>query len=133
MPYHALVAVSLETTGFADPDLVRLSAVDLVGKMNKFDQLVMPEKHIDERVKLLIQCKELFSPRAFLIRVPMYQRDWRVPLMDELGVDYRLDPEHFIEFTPETFAAEMDSAELRISHVEYRWGEIWSCLEPKST
>ncbi len=61
----------------------------------------------------------------------MYQRDWRVPLMDELGFDYRLDPEHYIEFSPESFAAEMDAAGLRVAHAEYRWGEIWSRLEPK--
>jgi hypothetical protein len=58
-----------------------------------------------------------------LLRVPSFERDWRVPLKQELGIDYRLDPTHFTEYTLESFAQEVGSAGLRVVHQECRWGE----------
>lgn len=128
-------SIDTATTAFGHRDNLSFVHGDITKdlKGQSFDVVILSNvlEHIDKRLVLLKQCLDLFSPRQFLIRVPMYQRDWRVPLMDELGFDYRLDPEHFIEFTPETFATEMDEAGLKIAHIEYRWGEIWSQLEPK--
>lgn len=99
---------------------------------NGFDVVVLSNvlEHIEHRVKLLTDIRELFSPDRVLIRVPMYQREWRVPLQDELGFDYRLDPEHFIEFTPESFLEETSEAGYAIIHQEIRWGEIWAVIRP---
>ena len=65
-----------------------------------------------------------------LIRVPLFERDWRIPLRRELGVEYRLDPTHETEYTLESFAAEMHEAGLRVTHQEVRWGEVWAECEP---
>ena len=46
--------------------------------------------------------------------------------MKELGMDYRLDPSHFIEFTQEEFFEELDKAGLKSETYEIRWGEIWA-------
>jgi len=37
-----------------------------------------------------------------------------------------LDPTHEVEYTEETFAAELDAAGLRANDVTIRWGEIWA-------
>ena len=45
--------------------------------------------------------------------MPLYELDWRVPLMEGLGVDYRLDFTHCIEYTQELFAEEIEQAGLK--------------------
>jgi glycosyltransferase involved in cell wall biosynthesis len=69
------------------------------------------------------------APR-FLIRVPLFERDWRVPVKQELDVEWRLDATHAIEYTHESFLEEITQAGLMIVHQETRWGEIWAELEP---
>jgi hypothetical protein len=66
----------------------------------------------------------LFAADGFL--VPLFERDWRVPLKQELGIDYRLDPTHCTEYTLESFASEMKDAGLKVTYQEVRWGEIWA-------
>jgi SAM-dependent methyltransferase len=65
------------------------------------------------------------APRA-LIRVPLFERDWRVPLKRELGVEWRLDTTHETEYTLESFREEMDEAGVEIAEQQVRWGEIWA-------
>lgn len=67
--------------------------------------------------------------RRALIRVPLFERDWRVPLKRQLGVEWRLDPTHETEYTLESFRAEMDEAGLRVTEQMLRWGEIWAEVE----
>lgn len=97
----------------------------------KFDVLTLSNvlEHIEHRPELLKKLKSKYSPKRFLIRVPLFERDWRVPLKKELGIDYRLDETHFIEYTLETFTDEMQRADLEIVHMEVRWGEIWAVLK----
>ena len=104
---------------------------NLSGK--RFDTIVMSNvlEHLSERPEFLRKLQETFTPRRWLFRVPMYERDWRVPLMDELGVDSRLDDTHYIEYTKEQFVDELRQAGLRIVHEEIRWGEIWCEAVPK--
>lgn len=97
----------------------------------KFDTVVMSNvlEHIEHRVDFLVKMEEMISPKRYLIRVPLYERDWRVPLMEELGIDYRLDATHFIEHKREQFVEEIEQAGLRIVDVDYVWGEIWTEVE----
>lgn len=90
-------------------------------------------EHIEMRVDFLIQLCKTVSPQRLLIRVPLFERDWRVPLKKELGIDYRLDKTHFTEYTHESFSDEMNEAGLRITHLESRWGEIWAEVVPIET
>lgn len=82
-------------------------------------------EHIELRVEFLKNILAQIKPSRFLIRVPMYERDWRVPLMDELGVDFRLDDTHYIEYRKSQFLSELQMAGLSMKSIEYIWGEIW--------
>ncbi len=97
----------------------------------KFDVITLSNvlEHIEKRPELLSILNKKYKPKRFLIRVPVYQRDWRVPMKEELGLDYRLDDTHYIEYTQEIFAKEMEEAGLKIKHMEIRWCEIWAILE----
>jgi glycosyltransferase involved in cell wall biosynthesis/SAM-dependent methyltransferase len=94
----------------------------------RFDVIVMSNvlEHLEQRSAFLRAVQARYQPARWLIRVPLFERDWRVPLKQELGVEYRLDPMHTIEYTPETFASELRQAGLQIDHQEIRWGEIWA-------
>jgi len=87
-------------------------------------------EHIEERVNFLKNLRREFKPKRFIIRVPVFERDWKVPLKKELGLDYRLDATHFIEYTQESFTKELKESGLKIAHLECRWGEIWSIATP---
>jgi len=98
----------------------------------RFDVVILSNvlEHIDERVDFLKRINLTVSPKRLLIRVPQFERDWRVPLKKELGLDYRLDSTHYIEYTYESFKDEMDEAGLSIKYMECRWGEIWAEVIP---
>lgn len=53
-------------------------------------------EHIAERTAFLLKLRHVYNPNTILIRVPNFERDWRVPLKRELGIDYRLDKTHQI-------------------------------------
>jgi len=87
-------------------------------------------EHIENRIAFLQKVKDRIHPCRFLVRVPMFNRDWRVPLRKELRLPYFLDGTHFTEYTQESFVQEMDAAGLRVAHMEIRWGEIWAEVVP---
>lgn len=97
-----------------------------------FDAVILSNvlEHLPERPTLLRKIQQLTHPSRILIRVPLFERDWRVPLKRELGVEWRLDPSHEIEYTLEAFSDEMAAAGLKITHIEVRWGEIWAETTP---
>ena len=86
-------------------------------------------EHFEQRVEFLKKIVQQIVPKRLIIRVPLFERDWRVPLKRELGIDYRLDATHFIEYTQEEYFEELRQAGLKATHVEFRWGEIWSVVE----
>jgi len=94
----------------------------------KFSVVILSNvlEHLPNRPQFLRRVQEALQPKRILIRVPVFERDWRVPLKKELGVEWRLDPTHETEYTLETFGEEMRAANLHIDHLEVRWGEIWS-------
>jgi len=99
---------------------------------NKFDVVILSNvlEHIENRIDFLKRLCLTVSLKRLLIRVPLFERDWRVPLKKELGIDYRLDSTHFTEYTHESFSDEMKEAGLIITHLESRWGEIWAEAVP---
>lgn len=111
--YMAGDALQLESTGIID--VVVLSNV---------------LEHIAGRPAFLRRLVALSRPSRVLIRVPLFERDWRIPLRKELGVEYRLDPTHETEYTLDSFAAELKEAGLGVTHQEVRWGEIWAECAP---
>ena len=93
----------------------------------KFDVITLSNvlEHIEKRAAFLKTLQQKFKPKRFIIRVPVFERDWRIPLKKELGLDYRLDATHFIEYTQESFREELHRAGLEAASLECRWGEIW--------
>lgn len=88
-------------------------------------------EHIEQRVvflKSLLDKVNWKQEPLFLIRVPMIDRHWVVFLKKKLGVDYRLDETHFIEYTKETFYDEINQANLKVVQFDVRWGEIYAVV-----
>jgi SAM-dependent methyltransferase len=98
-----------------------------------FDVVILSNvlEHLDARVEFLRDTLARTGATRLLVRVPLFERDWRVPLKRELGVDFRLDPTHRIEYTHEEFDAEMASAGLLVEERQARWGEIWAVCRPR--
>lgn len=98
-----------------------------------FDVIVLSNvlEHLEGRPGLLRRLVKQTGASRLLIRVPRFDRHWSVPLKKDLGVEWRLDVDHKTEYTPESFAVEMQEAGLAITHLEYRWDEIWSELVPQ--
>lgn len=100
-----------------------------------FDVVVLSNilEHLSGRPEFLRQVARAAQPLRILIRVPLFERDWQVPLKRELGVEWRLDETHETEYTLESFAEEMKEAGCRILHQEVRWGEIWAEVSPNES
>jgi SAM-dependent methyltransferase len=66
-----------------------------------FDVVVLSNvlEHVADRAGFLARIRETAGPSRWLIRVPLFERDWRVPLRMELGMEWRLDPTHETEYT----------------------------------
>lgn len=88
-------------------------------------------EHLDNREELLKQLNKKFKPKRFLIRVPMFERDWLVAYKKEIGIEYRLDPTHRLEYTENEFIREMSKAGLEIKMMIFKWGEIMTVVEPQ--
>jgi len=93
-----------------------------------FDVVILSNvlEHLPGRPQFLKDLLRVSTAERILIRVPLFERDWRVPLREELGLEWRSDSTHETEYTVESFAKEMDSAGLEVTHQEIRWGEIWA-------
>lgn len=94
----------------------------------KFDAIILSNtlEHIQDRIKFLRVLKDKTS--KFLIRVPMINRDWITLYKKELGIEYRLDKSHFIEYTIESFEEELKDAGLKIQNYSIQFGEIWAVI-----
>ncbi len=91
-----------------------------------FDYAILSNvlEHIEDRYNSLKKIKPL--AKIFLIRVPMINRSWLTLYKKELGLEYRLSQEHYIEYTLETFKKEIESVGLKIISYSIQFGEIWS-------
>ena len=87
-------------------------------------------EHIDDRINFLFTIKKNLNKKVkFLIRVPMIDREWIVIYKKQLGLDYRLDKTHFIEYTFDNFKEELNKAGIDILNHEIKWGEIYAICE----
>ncbi len=114
---------------YSHPNIVYVKGDVLKTRLEgPFDVVMLSNvlEHLQDRPEFLRRITASVRPSRVLLRVPVFERDWRVPLKEELGVDYRLDPTHCTEYTLESFAKEMGDARLAVSHQEVRWGEIWA-------
>lgn len=93
---------------------------------DSFDKIILSNilEHIEDRIGFLNKIKGLAS--VLLIRVPMINRDWITLYKKELGLEYRLDNSHFIEYTLESFNNELANADLSLDFYSIQFGEIWT-------
>ena len=98
---------------------------------NSFDAVILSNvlEHLDDRVEILKFIQETTQSSRFLIRVPLFERHWTVPMRQELGVNFFQDEDHKIEHTLDQFCDEVISANFQIRTLVTRWGEIWSVCE----
>lgn len=97
-----------------------------------FDALVLSNvlEHIESREEFLQKVSNLAT--TFLIRVPLIDRDWITLYKQELGLEYRLDPTHFTEYTEAQFIEELKSANLKIRSSRIRYGELYAVVEKEN-
>lgn len=102
--------------------------VDLPEK--KFDVVILSNvlEHFEHRTEFLTSLRQRINPATLMIRVPLYERDWRVAAKRELGLEWRLDSTHWIEYDLQTFMDEAKDGGYCVVEYEIRWGEIWAVL-----
>lgn len=93
-----------------------------------FDVVILSNvlEHIEHRVEFLRSIKPL--AKKFLIRVPMFDRDWIPLYKKELGLEWRLDLTHYTEFTKESFYREFGEAGYRVEFFSVQFGEVWAIV-----
>jgi len=93
-----------------------------------FDVVVMSNvlEHVERRVELLRRLRLTARPGRFLVRVPVLERDWVVPLRRELGLHYFSEPTHCTEYDPDGLRAELAEAGLEVCELRQVWGELWA-------
>jgi SAM-dependent methyltransferase len=98
-------------------------------KGQKFDVIILSNvlEHIEARIAFLGQIKGLAG--KYLIRVPMFDRDWLTLYKKELGIEWRLDKTHFTEYTELSFREEMKRAGYSVESLSVRFGEIWAVVK----
>jgi 2-polyprenyl-3-methyl-5-hydroxy-6-metoxy-1,4-benzoquinol methylase len=112
----------------AHPNIEHINADALTYDFGeRFDVVTLSNvlEHIEDRVGFLKRLREKCQPAYFLIRVPMFERDWRIPLQAELGINYFLDDTHYIEYRLPQLKDELAQAGLVIDQLQANWGEYW--------
>ncbi len=87
-------------------------------------------EHIVDRVGFLSALIAMTQAKRFLIRVPHFERDWKMPMRRAVGANYYSDPDHKIEPTEAEFREETARAGLVVDELITPWGEIWAMLHP---
>ncbi len=90
-------------------------------------------EHLEARVDFLRGLVATARPDRILIRVPLFERDWKMAMRREIGANWMSDPEHFIEHTLVEFDAEISAAGLTVVERRTVWGEIWADCRPERT
>ena len=91
-------------------------------------------EHIKDRVAFLTKISNQIKwndeeNKRFLIRVPAIDREWIVLYKKEMGLDHRLDPAHHVEYTLDQLKEELSRANISVSRVDRRFGEIFALCE----
>ena len=97
-----------------------------------FDVIVLSNvlEHLRDRSALLNRWVSWYGAQRVLVRVPAFDRDWRVGWKKELGVEWRLDPTHETEYVREELERELGEAGLTIAELIACWGEYWIDARP---
>jgi len=88
-------------------------------------------EHIENRVDFLKKIVKQVSwggksTKIILIRVPMIDRDWISVYKKMVGVEYRLDRTHYIEYTYSKLKDELGKSNITIISSHIRFGELYA-------
>lgn len=123
-----------QAKGIENPSNLQFELLDIdkFSPKQPMDGIVLSNvlEHVEERVNFLKNMMIRTNPKKVLIRVPLFERHWTIPLRKELGVNYFQDEDHKIEHTILEFENEMTKSGLYISKIETKWGEIWAVCLP---
>ena len=127
------IAYARQVCAGAKVELLCGDALELPADGPPFDALVLSNvlEHIEGRPQLLRKLFSATRASRALIRVPLYERDWTVPMRQELGIEWRLDTTHFTEYTVPQFKQEVTAAGASIESLDIRWSEIWAVVVPE--
>lgn len=84
-------------------------------------------EHIENRAEFLGRIGNI--TKKILVRVPMLDRDWITLYKRQLGLEYRLDKTHKIEYTIADFQKEMQECGLSIESFYIKFGEIYAVVK----
>ena len=132
---HDRLTQALSSNNPPNLDFVQLDALKTIPGTG-YDVVVLSNvlEHIEDRILFLQKLQKSSASPRYLIRVPLFERDWQIALRRELGVDYRSDNDHKVEHTLDLFESEMSASGLKIIELRTIWGEIWadcsSCTTP---
>ncbi len=102
---------------------------DITQKENiKADVVVLSNvlEHINDRMEFLKNLYLMTGSNKFLIRVPLFERDWQIALRKELNIYYFSDLDHKIEHRVDEFKKEIHQSNFLIKELITIWGEIWA-------
>lgn len=80
-------------------------------------------EHISDLPGFLSALIATTGAKRFLIRVPLFERDWKLPMRRAVGANYYSDPDHKIEPMQAEFRDETARAELTIDELSAPWGD----------
>ena len=83
-------------------------------------------EHISDRTTFIDDIIKKSGAKKFLIRVPLFERDWQIALRKELEIYYYSDKDHKIEHSIQEFKKEINFCNLKIKEIKTNWGEIWA-------
>ena len=90
-------------------------------------------EHIKNRTSFIKKITKNSKCHKILIRVPLFERSWEIPMRKELGINYYSDNDHKIEHTLNQFRKEMAVSKVQIDKLHTIWGEIWAVCKVKRT
>jgi len=131
---HALVAQARANNRYDNVEYIASDATTLdLSLLRPISVVTMSNvlEHIDARVDLLSALARRLpwrdsGERRILIRVPMIDRDWITLYKRELGLNWRLDPTHYTEYTLDQFHEELAAAGIKVDSADIRFGEIYA-------
>lgn len=114
-------------------DILDLAAGKVAANFGTIDTIILSNvlEHLPDRSRVLGDLVKRLEPSCVLIRVPAFERDWRVPYKRELGVEWRLDPTHEIEHTRDELLGEVRAAGLKVESIQQQWGEYYLVARPE--
>ncbi len=105
-----------------DYNYTELSPISVVTLSNVLEHI---EHRIDFLKKIISQIQwKNNNKKKILIRVPMIEREWITIYKKNLGIEYKLDNTHFIEYTFEQLENELNSSGINILSHKISYGEI---------